>query len=78
MVLDGRQDGELRRLLPAAAAFQAGREPLDAGVAVHLADLDPAQRPRGVAVGALDLQGTAEADEIAGGVDMLVGHFLAI
>jgi hypothetical protein len=32
------------------------------------------RRPRRAAVGALDLQGAAEADEIAGRGDMLIGH----
>jgi hypothetical protein len=41
---------------------------------VHLHDLDRGQRPGGVAEGALDPEAAAEADEIAGRADMLVGH----
>src|SRR4051794_7189172 len=37
-------------------------------------DLDRVHRPRRAAGGALDLEAAAEADEIAGRADMLVGH----
>jgi len=50
----------------------------EVGAAVHPMDLDPVHRPRRAAVRALDLQGAAEADEIAGRGDMLVGHPRAV
>ena len=70
----GRKHGQPCRLLPAALAFEARGELLEPLAAVDPSDLNPAQGRRGAAGGALDLQGAAEADEIAGRADMLVGH----
>jgi hypothetical protein len=43
-------------------------------VTVDPVNLGPVQSPCRAAVGALDLQRAAEADEIAGRADMPVGH----
>jgi hypothetical protein len=73
-ILNRRQHDEPCCLLSAAGAFEALAQGCEGGVAVHLHDLDRGQRPGGVAEGALDPEAAAEADEIAGRADMLVGH----
>ena len=65
---------QLRFLLATAAAFEAGGEVGEVGVAVHPRDLDPVHCPGRAAVGALDLEAAPEADEITGRGDMRVGH----
>ena len=51
---------------------------VEVGVPVHPRDFDPVHRPRRAAVAALDLEEAAEADEIAGGGDVFVGHGRAV
>ena len=72
--VNGTEHRQLRLLALAARAFEAGGEVGEVGVAVHPRDVDCVHRPRRAAVGALDLQGAAEADEIEGRADLLVGH----
>ena len=74
MRIDGRQHGDLRRLLAAAFAFEAGGELGEPAGAVNVVDLDPVPCLRRAAGGALDLQRAPEADHVAGRADMLVGH----
>ena len=76
--VDGPQHGHLRFLPLAAAANQAGFEVIELAVAVDGVDVDPVPCPGRAAMLALDLEAAPEADEIAGGADMLVGHEAAL
>jgi hypothetical protein len=66
-----RQHDEPCCLLSAAGAFEALAQGCEAGVAVHLHDVDGGQRSAGVAEGALDPEAAPEADEIAGRAECL-------
>jgi hypothetical protein len=78
MPLDGREHDQSRSLRSASLAFQAAADRLDLTGSAAADDLGARQRVGGGAVRALDAQRAAEADEIGGRADMLVGHSWAV
>ena len=76
--LERRQNREAGGLAAAAVAFEALADALEIAGAASLHDLGPAHGRGGGAGRALDTQRRAEADEIGGGADVLVGHSPAL
>ena len=73
-VLERVEHDELGLLLAAAGAFEALLILFDGGPSERLVDGQSGDRPRRIAMAAVDPERAPEADEIAGRVDLLEGH----